>query len=407
MFERYTERARRVLFFARYEASQLGSISIETEHLLLGLIREGKGLTSRIFSKAGISLQDVKKDVEGRTVFQQKVSTAIEIPFSTETKRVLQFAADEADRLLHNYIGTEHLLLALLREERSVAAQILTGRGLRLDAVRQQIADLTSARAAAGGGPSTDPPTYPHGIVPSYQLDVSRMRPDAPQGHFTRGEPGYSHAKGFTLRAMLARFLNVDERRIDMPPDLDGDERYELTLRLPVVEPWQAMDRRMLDGITRHFGISISRERRLVDAYVMTAPRGETPALRRSADQGGGGFAGGSIEYSTDEGSPSEPARPPAVRGQALTIGPVSMSGLTLADLAGWLEELLGHPVVDGTALAERYDIEVSGIHHGIDPFLAALEEQLGLAVTRGRHEVEMVVVRRRDRSVAAGATGS
>ena len=81
MFERYTERARRVLFFARYEASQLGSISIETEHLLLGLIREGKGLTSRIFARSHLSLENIRKDIEGRTVFREKVSTSVEIPF--------------------------------------------------------------------------------------------------------------------------------------------------------------------------------------------------------------------------------------------------------------------------------------------------------------------------------------
>ena len=88
MFERYTERARRVLFFARYEASQLGSISIETEHLLLGLIREGKGLTSRIFARSHLSLESIRKEIEGRTVFREKVSTSVEIPFSAETKRV-------------------------------------------------------------------------------------------------------------------------------------------------------------------------------------------------------------------------------------------------------------------------------------------------------------------------------
>src|SRR4026207_406033 len=131
VFERYTERARRVLFFARYEASQLGSISIETEHLLLGLIREGKGLTSRLFARSHLSLESIRKEIEGRTVFREKVSTSVEIPFSAETKRVLQFAAEEADRLLHNYIGTEHLLLGILREERSVAATILMEKGMR------------------------------------------------------------------------------------------------------------------------------------------------------------------------------------------------------------------------------------------------------------------------------------
>ena len=147
MFERYTERARRVLFFARYEASQLGSISIETEHLLLGLIREGKGLTSRLFARSHLSLENIRKEIEGRTVFREKVSTSVEIPFSAETKRVLQFAAEEADRLLHNYIGTEHLLLGILREERSVAASILMEKGMRLHAVREDIVQLLNEKS--------------------------------------------------------------------------------------------------------------------------------------------------------------------------------------------------------------------------------------------------------------------
>jgi ATP-dependent Clp protease ATP-binding subunit ClpC len=146
MFERYTERARRVLFFARYEASQLGSVSIETEHLLLGLIREGKGLTSRIFARSHLSLETIRKEIEGRTVFREKVSTSVEIPFSAETKRVLQYAAEEADRLLHNYIGTEHLLLGILREERSVAATILMEKGMRLNAVREDIVQLLNEK---------------------------------------------------------------------------------------------------------------------------------------------------------------------------------------------------------------------------------------------------------------------
>ncbi|MBI4476148.1 MAG: ATP-dependent Clp protease ATP-binding subunit [Acidobacteria bacterium] len=148
MFERYTERARRVLFFARYEASQLGSISIETEHLLLGLIREGKGLTSRIFARSHLSLENIRKEIEGRTVFREKVSTSVEIPFSAETKRVLQYAAEEADRLLHNYIGTEHLLLGILREERSVAASILMEKGMRLNTVREDIVALLNEKTS-------------------------------------------------------------------------------------------------------------------------------------------------------------------------------------------------------------------------------------------------------------------
>jgi ATP-dependent Clp protease ATP-binding subunit ClpC len=146
MFERYTERARRVLFFARYEASQLGSVSIETEHLLLGLIREGKGLTSRIFQRTQVHLDGVRREIEGRTVLREKVSTSVEIPFSGETKRVLQYAAEEADRLMHNYVGTEHLLLGILREERSLAAAILMEKGMRLSTVREDIVQILNEK---------------------------------------------------------------------------------------------------------------------------------------------------------------------------------------------------------------------------------------------------------------------
>jgi ATP-dependent Clp protease ATP-binding subunit ClpC len=149
MFERYTERARRVVFFARYEASQLGSGAIETEHLLLGLIREGKGLTSRLFAKCHLSMDQIRKDVEGRSPWREKVSTSLEIPLSIESKRVLAHAAEEAERMLHSYIGTEHILLGLMREEKSVAASILGERGMRLAGVREDILALLNEKATA------------------------------------------------------------------------------------------------------------------------------------------------------------------------------------------------------------------------------------------------------------------
>jgi enamine deaminase RidA (YjgF/YER057c/UK114 family) len=139
MFERYTEEARQALFFSRYEASELGSMSIETEHLLLGLIRLDRGPTSQIFARSQMSTESTRKDIEGRTVLYEKIAPSFVIPFSTETKRILQIAAEEADRLQHRHIGPEHLLLGILREGRSVAASILIARGLGLDTVREDI----------------------------------------------------------------------------------------------------------------------------------------------------------------------------------------------------------------------------------------------------------------------------
>src|SRR5213593_1069027 len=139
MFERYTEKARRVIFFARYEASQFGSPYIEAEHLLLGLLREDKALTNRFLRSPHASIESIRKQVEGRTPSREKVSTSVDLPLSQECKRVLAYAAEEAERLANKHIGTEHLLLGLLREDKSFAAEILHERGLRLSTIREEL----------------------------------------------------------------------------------------------------------------------------------------------------------------------------------------------------------------------------------------------------------------------------
>jgi ATP-dependent Clp protease ATP-binding subunit ClpC len=148
MFERYTESARRVLFFARYEACELGGLSIDSDHLLLGLTREAKGIVCEIFALSHVSLKAIRHEIEARVRSTHKLSTSAELPFSEPVKNALRFAAEEADRLQHRYIGTEHLLLGLLREGASPAAITLTGQGLQLEAVREQILRLTEPVAA-------------------------------------------------------------------------------------------------------------------------------------------------------------------------------------------------------------------------------------------------------------------
>ena len=145
MFERYTEKARRVIFFARYEASQFGSPYIETEHLLLGLIREDKALANR-FLRSHSAVDSIRKQIEAHTTIREKVSTSVDLPLSHECKRVLAYAAEEAERLSHKHIGTEHLLLGLLREEKCFAAEILHERGLRLSTIREELARVQSEK---------------------------------------------------------------------------------------------------------------------------------------------------------------------------------------------------------------------------------------------------------------------
>jgi len=133
MFERYTERARGVIFFARYEASRFGSRMIETEHLLLAL-EEDRNLAEH-FLGGESAVNDLRVYLEGRAGNRAKSNTSIDLAFSNDCKRIFAYAAEEAERLNHRHIGTEHLMLGILRQERCVAARILHERGLRLNRV--------------------------------------------------------------------------------------------------------------------------------------------------------------------------------------------------------------------------------------------------------------------------------
>src|ERR1039457_3995646 len=138
MFERYTEKARRVIFFARYEASQFGSPYTETEHLLLGLLREDKALTNR-FLRQHSSVDSIRKQIEAHTAFREKVSTSVDLPLSNESKRVLAYAAEEAQHLGHKHIGTEHLFLGLFREKECFAAETLRQLGVQYEKVKEHV----------------------------------------------------------------------------------------------------------------------------------------------------------------------------------------------------------------------------------------------------------------------------
>src|SRR5262250_1372216 len=148
VFERYTEKARRVIFFARYEASQYGSPYIETEHLLLGLMREDKALANRFLRQQG-SIESIRKEIEARITIRERISTSVEVPLSAECKRILNMAAEEAERLGVKHVGTEHLLLGILREEKCFGAEILMERGLRLSSLREELARTTGEKTPA------------------------------------------------------------------------------------------------------------------------------------------------------------------------------------------------------------------------------------------------------------------
>jgi len=155
MFGRFTEKAQKVLMLAQEEARRLNYPYVGTEHLLLGLIREGEGIAARVLQGMGIELEKVRSEVE-KIIGKGDAPITGEIGFTPRSKKVLELSFDEARALNHNYIGTEHLLLGLIREKEGVAATVLQSLGGSLDSVRQHVNEMLSGFAANGGKSKPD-----------------------------------------------------------------------------------------------------------------------------------------------------------------------------------------------------------------------------------------------------------
>jgi hypothetical protein len=179
MFERYTEKARRAVFFARYEVSQYGGKDIETEHLLLGLLRED--LAMRALLKDTGELSEIRAEIEKTIQRGERIPTSVEIPLSDDSKRALTLAAGEAERLGLRFVGPEHILLGILRVPDSIAAQIINRRGLAIEQLREMFARSAppvkvhqeqsapaSLEAFLSGLKSTDA----QGLMPHFSADV-------------------------------------------------------------------------------------------------------------------------------------------------------------------------------------------------------------------------------------------
>jgi hypothetical protein len=147
MFERYTEKARRVIFFARYEASNYGSRYIETEHLLLGLLREGP--LAKWFPGESNAELEIRAEIEKRVTRGERISTSVEVPLTSDCKKVLTLAAETSERFGHRLVEPEHILIGILRVETSLAAQILTARGVKPGPIQEQLAKAPNPRYQA------------------------------------------------------------------------------------------------------------------------------------------------------------------------------------------------------------------------------------------------------------------
>jgi uncharacterized protein (TIGR02246 family) len=179
MFERYAQSARRVIFFARYEASQYGSSSIDTEHLLLGLFREDKRLARKVLQRPGAA-ESIRRDIEAGTIRGERILVSVEIPLSTQSRRVLQYASDSAEKLGHRQVDSVHLLLGILREKECVAARILQKYCVAPEVIEQQSKDLLERHdpgmTAVFGSPSPNSSVLELHSTVTELLEVWRAR---------------------------------------------------------------------------------------------------------------------------------------------------------------------------------------------------------------------------------------
>jgi uncharacterized protein (TIGR03435 family) len=395
MFERYTEQARRTLFFARYEAFQAASAFIETEHILLGLFRDDQSPAMRALARARVSLETIRQEIESHTARRVGTpsATAEDLPFSEETESVLHYAEQEAERLLHHHVGPEHLLLGLFREERGLAATILKEYGLHLATVRDDIVQMSSSTATPAAFPFAVNALPDRVRLPR----VSPSRRDPHEGPMIVSTPQRVTAEGLTMRELIAWAYRADTRSVEMPAGVNDRERFDVRLDLTGPQSWPAIDRLVREGLDRHFGVTVTREVRPIDVFILTATDRPGPGRRSHDDDAG--FGAEYTAFSTIAFSElSEPLSldGPDWRNRLHSVGPIRLTATTIAGFARWLEDIVGHQVIDETGLTETYDIEVTGELQGLDELRQALLEQLALVLTRAQREMERLVVRRK-----------
>ncbi len=204
MFEKYNEKARRALFFARYEASKLGSRVIESEHILLGILREGEEAVGEILQHFEVKAEELRREIEGERVFVERISSTAELPLSEESKKILAYASHEAESMLHSAVGSEHLLIGILRVEGCLAARALVQSGIDLYTLREEVMSMAREREA-----SDQKKELPY--LSEYARDLTQL---AAQGEF---DPLVGR------EAELERIIEILSRRTKNNPILLGE----------------------------------------------------------------------------------------------------------------------------------------------------------------------------------------
>jgi uncharacterized protein (TIGR03435 family) len=390
----FTLQALQVLFYARSEVSQLGSSAVEPEHILLGVLDEGKGLGSRLLARTGGALDDFRGGIIRRLPVRERVAESDEIPFSPSSERALQYAAEEADRLSHSYIGTEHLLLGLLREDRSVAAEVLKARGLRIEALREAIVELLS------DGEEPEPPAPPSAPANTYQWPQIPFVPSRTvhilySGTRSLQSPVINHAGavfsayGFRLEDIIVHAWKGNRWHVDIAPGLGDDTRFDLLMVLPQHETLATCLGLLQSAIEQHFAVDVMRETRTRDVYVLTNTNVRGQMLWRYPDpEPGTGF--GLVAFSVFMGRSKDAPMFP--------LDAFAVHSIPFMFLVNWFEEILGGQVIDETSLGLPgiYGFELKERVNTPEAFVQLLRDEAGLVITRERREIPTLVVRQR-----------
>jgi Clp amino terminal domain, pathogenicity island component/UvrB/uvrC motif len=239
MFERFTDRARRVIVLAQEEARMLGHNRTGTEHILLGLIHEGEGVAAKTLESLGISLEAVRQHVE-EVIGRGQQAPSRHIPFTPRAKKVLELSSREAFQLGHHYIGTEHILLGLIREGEGVGAQVLVELGADLNRVRQQVIQLLHGHQhrepqAAFGGPQRArlPSDLPAG------MDVIEPRLSAIERR-VGGGPDTADLDEQIAQLQQDRESAIDAQDFEQAASLRDRERQLLADKTARQQQWEA-----------------------------------------------------------------------------------------------------------------------------------------------------------------------
>jgi uncharacterized protein (TIGR03435 family) len=300
----------------------------------------------------------------------------------------MQYAAEEADQLFHDHIDTAHLVLGLLREKRSVAAEVLTARGLRVEGVREAI--NRGEQPEVAGPPPTPANTYQWPQIPfapSRTVHILYSGSQPPQEPVVNHAGNVFSAYGFTLKDIIVRAWEGNRWHIDIPPALRDDARFDFLLVLPQPETVATYLGLLQAAIEQHFAVHVTRESRMRDVYALTNTNFRGQILRRYPDpEPGTGVS--SLPFSVFAGRPKDAPMFP--------LDAFAVHSVPFAFLVSWFEEILGGQVIDETRLPGVYCFELRERVTTLAAFIELLREEAGLLITRERREILTLVIRPR-----------